>query len=360
VKKVFISDCEGPISKNDNAFELTAYYVPNGDHLFTVVSRYDDVLADVLKKPGYKAGDTLKLILPFLKAYGVTNRKMRIFSAKTLMLVSKVNKSLVFTRKVAHTFIVSTSYEHYIRALCQAINFPFENAYCTKVNIDKYMLSQKERERLKGLAAEIAKMPVIKIPRGARSIQDFSEYHQRTIKRLDEIFWEEIAKMEIGKIFDEVNPVSGREKAEAVTQITKRLGIGLSDVVYVGDSITDVEAFKTVRSGGGLTISFNGNEYAVREAEIAVMSEKALVAALLVGVFCKHGKKGVINLVNNWNVKRLKELDVDVKLKNEFFEAYGEKLPRVEVVTAANMEKLAKESTLFRKSVRGEAIGRLG
>jgi hypothetical protein len=79
-----------------------------------------------------------------------------------------------------------------------------------------------------------------------------------------------------------------------------------------------------------------------------------------VGVFCKHGKKGIINLVNNWNLKRLKELDVDVELKNGFFEAYSEKLPRVEVVTAANMEKLAKESTLFRKSVRGEAIGRLG
>jgi energy-converting hydrogenase A subunit R len=255
---------------------------------------------------------------------------------------------------------VSTSYEHYIRALCQAINFPFENAYCTRVNIDKYMLSQKERERLKGLAAEIVKMPIIEIPRGAQSIQDFPEHHQRTIKRLDEIFWEEIAKMKIGKIFDEVNPVGGREKAEAVTQIIKRLGIGLSDVVYVGDSITDVEAFKTVRSGGGLTISFNGNEYAVREAEIAVMSEKALVTALLVGVFCKHGKKGIINLVNNWNLKRLKELDVDVELKNGFFEAYSEKLPRVEVVTVANMEKLAKESTLFRKSVRGEAIGRLG
>jgi energy-converting hydrogenase A subunit R len=79
MKKVFISDCEGPISKNDNAFELTAHYVPNGERLFTVISRYDDVLAEVVKKPGYKAGDTLKLILPFLKAYGVTDRKMQKF-----------------------------------------------------------------------------------------------------------------------------------------------------------------------------------------------------------------------------------------------------------------------------------------
>jgi energy-converting hydrogenase A subunit R len=360
MKKVFISDCEGPISKNDNAFELTAHYVLNGEQLFTVISRYDDVLADVVKKPGYKAGDTLKLILPFLKAYGVTDRKMRSFSAKTLLLISNVKESLAFTRKIAHTFIISTSYEHYIRALCQAINFPFKNVYCTKVKMDKYLLSQKERDKLRELAAEIAKMPVIEIPKGAGSIQDFPKQHQQVIRRLDEIFWEEIAKMEIGKVFNKVNPVGGREKAEAVMQIAKNLGVSLSEVVYVGDSITDVEAFKKVRNSGGLTISFNGNEYAIREAEIAIMSEKALVTALLTAVFCKFGKQSVFELVNNWSFERLRELNVDTELKNKFFEAYGEKLPRVEVVTAANMERLAKESTTFRKTVRGEAIGRLG
>jgi len=334
--------------------------VPNGEQLFTVISRYDDVLAEVVKKPGYKAGDTLKLILPFLKAYGVTDYKMRNFSAKTLLLISNVKESLAFIRKVAHTFVVSTSYEHYIRALCQAINFPFKNVYCTKVEIDKYALSQKERNRLRELAAEIAKMPVIEIPKSASSIQNFPKQHQRVIRRLDEIFWEEIAKMEIGKVFNEVNPVGGREKAEAVLQIAQKLGVSLSRVVYVGDSITDVEAFKTVRGGGGLTISFNGNEYAIREAEIAIMSEKALVTALLTAVFCKFGKESVFELVNNWSFERLRELDVDTELKNRFFEAYGEKLPQVEVVTAANMERLAKESTAFRKTVRGEAIGRLG
>lgn len=334
--------------------------MPNGAHVFTVISKYDDVLADVVKKPGYKAGDTLKLILPFLRAYSVTDRKMRNFSAKTLLLISNAKESLAFIRKVASTFIVSTSYEHYIKALCQAIGFPFKNVYCTRVNIDKYALSEKEQDRLKEIATEIAKMPAIEIPKGASSIQDLPKMHQQVIKRLDEIFWEEIAKMEIGKIFKEVNPVGGGEKAEAVRQIAKKLGVNLSEVVYVGDSITDVEAFKTVRSEGGLTISFNGNEYAIREAEIAIMSEKALVTALLTTVFCKYGKEQVIGLINNWSFHRIKELDVGDELKNKFFEAYGEKLPHVEVVTASNMEKLAKESTAFRKTVRGEAIGRLG
>lgn len=52
MNRVFVSDCEGPISKNDNAFELAANFIPNGDIIFANISKYDDVLADVLHKPG--------------------------------------------------------------------------------------------------------------------------------------------------------------------------------------------------------------------------------------------------------------------------------------------------------------------
>ena len=64
-KKFFVSDCEGPISINDNAFELSSHFIEDGDKFFEIVSRYDDVLADVLKRQGYNAGGTLKLYYPF-------------------------------------------------------------------------------------------------------------------------------------------------------------------------------------------------------------------------------------------------------------------------------------------------------
>jgi energy-converting hydrogenase A subunit R len=348
------------MSKNDNAFEITSQFIPNGNSLFTIVSRYDDVLADVLKRPGYKAGDTLKLILPFLKAYGVTDQKMLEFSAQSLLLISNIMDALYYVQNIAYTFIVSTSYEHYIKALCHALSFPFENTYCTKVNIDKYKLSKKEEKRLKELAKEISQMPIFKIPLEARSLNDFPKEHQKIIQRLDEIFWKEIANMEIGKIFDEVNPVGGSEKAEAIKDVTKRLGIELADVMYVGDSITDVEAFRLVRAGGGLATSFNGNAYAVREAEIAVMSDKALVTAVLADVFSRFGKKEVMKLISNWSRSAIEKFDITTALKNRFLELCNDKFPVAEAVKPENMERLAKESTAFRKHVRGEAIGRLG
>ena len=85
----FNTDCEGPISKNDNAMELAASFIPDGGRFFSLVSKYDDFLADVEKRTGYKAGDTLKLILPFLKAHGVTNAEMVNYSRKKLNTMKK-------------------------------------------------------------------------------------------------------------------------------------------------------------------------------------------------------------------------------------------------------------------------------
>jgi energy-converting hydrogenase A subunit R len=360
VKRVFISDCEGPISKNDNAFELTAHFVPEGDKLFTVISKYDDVLADVFKRAGYKAGDTLKLILPFLKAYDVTNRKIQEFSAKSLILIANVKETIQHIKAIAHAFIVSTSYEHYIRALCKAIGFPFENTYCTKLDIDKYRIQEEEKTKLRDLAKEISQMPIIQIPSKAKSIEDFSEKDQKSIRRLDEIFWNEIATMEVGQIFSEVNPVGGCEKAEVVKDAVRRVGVSLVDVMYVGDSITDVEAFKLVRENGGLTVSFNGNQYAVKNAEIAVLSENSIVTAIIADVFCRFGKQSILKLVENWSREALKKTRVNENLLKRLFESYPNELPKVKIVTSENMEALAKESSEFRKMVRGEAVGRLG
>jgi energy-converting hydrogenase A subunit R len=360
VKKVFVSDCEGPISKNDNAFETASHFIPNGNKLFTVISEYDDVLADVLKRQNHKAGSTLKLILPFLKAYDVTDSKMREFSAQNLRLISNIENTLKHVRGVAHAYIVSTSYEHYIRALCQALEFPYENTYCTRVSIDKYHMTREEKTKLKETAKEISQMPMIEIPQNAKSMKDFSEKHQVTIHRLDEIFWKEIECTDCGRIFSEVDPVGGSEKAESIKDIIRKAGVTMADVMYVGDSITDIEAFRLVRENGGLTISFNGNQYAIKAAEIAVLSENSIVTAVIADVFSRFGKRQTLSLVENWNSQALKKSPVEHTLLNVLFKLFPKELPKVKIITSQNMEILAKDSTEFRKRVRGTAIGRLG
>jgi len=359
-RRRFISDCEGPISKNDNAYELAGHFIPDGDSFFALVSRYDDVQADVVKRPGYKAGDTLRLILPFLKAYGATNEKIKHFSAEHILLVPGARETLHFVSNLMPSFIVSTSYEQYIHALCSVIDFPRENVYCTRLDIDRYRVDTKEVEWLKQLREEITAMPMIEIPDGAVSLNNFSARDQRTIRRLDEIFWKEIAEMESGKMLEEVNPIGGFEKARTVKDIVEKTGSSLSDVMYVGDSITDVESFRLVRAKGGLTVSFNGNRYAVREAEVAVLSSNTIVTSILADAFGRFSKTHVVKLVEEWSYSALKQHGVTPALQNHIIKLYPKALPQVEMITLNNKERLMKESNVFRKTVRGEAIGRLG
>jgi energy-converting hydrogenase A subunit R len=339
---------------------MTSHFVPDGDKLFTVISRYDDVLAEVIKRPNYKAGETLKLILPFLKAYGVTDSKIRDFSAENLVLISGVTHTLQHVRNIAHAFIVSTSYEHYIKALCQAIGFPLENTYSTRLSIDKYGMTEKEKTKLKKTAKEIAQMPVIEIGPEAKSPRDLSVSDRETISRLDEIFWKEIACTDCGRVFSEVNPIGGNEKAEAIKDAVGKVAVGMTDVMYVGDSITDAEAFRLVKEHSGLTVSFNGNQYALKNAEIAVLSENSITTALIADVFSRFGKHEALRLVENWSRGALKKSAVDQTLLSNLFNLYPKELPKVKIITRENMEVLAKESSEFRKKVRGEAIGRLG
>lgn len=360
MKKIFISDCEGPISKNDNAFEITSHFVPNGNKLFTLISRYDDALADVVKKQGYKAGDTLKLVLPFLKAYGVTDQAMRDFSTRNLILISGAKDALQYVRSVAEAFIVSTSYEHYMKALCRAIDFPFENVYCTRFSINKYDIAENEKTELKQIAQEIARMPMFEIPQNVKSLKGLPQEAQKTIRRLDEFFWERITSMESSRIYSEVTPVGGSQKAMAIEDIAHKVGTTLADVMYVGDSITDEEAFRLVKKNGGLTVSFNGNQYAVENADIAVLSENSLATAIIADAFLRFGKQETLRLAENWSRQTLEKSPVSKQLLNRFFQLHPKELPKVKIITSKNKEELAKESSEFRKKVRGEAVGRLG
>ncbi len=358
-ERVFITDCEGPISKNDNAFELSSNFIPNGDRFFSVISRYDDVLSDVLKRPDYKAGDTLRLIAPFFKAYGVTDELIEEYSANNILLVPYAGETLRYVSRLMPSFIVSTSYEHYIRALCDETGFPFQNTYCTRLQLDQYVISEDEKIRLRLLAEEIARMPIVEIPEGAESLDDFPSEHREVIERLDAIFWIELAEMEVGKIIRDVNPVGGVEKAKAVRDIVNRTGVSFHDVMYVGDSITDVSPFQLVRENGGLTVSFNGNSYAVREAEVAVMSNNTVITSILAHIFKREGKAGVLNLVRE-GVSNYYRKIIAPELVSRYEGILLKEPPVLELVTDDNLRRLSLESSEFRKRVRGEAVGKLG
>ncbi len=359
-KRQFNTDCEGPISKNDNAMELAASFIPEGERFFSLISKYDDFLADVEKRSGYKAGDTLKLILPFLKAHGMTNAEMLSYSRGNILLVKGAVATLRFVNRLMPSFIVSTSYEPYLDALCSAVGFPMDHVYCTKVNIDAYPLGKGEESRLRALTSEIVQMNMITWEDEAMGIADLSREDQETMRRLNDIFWGEIATMEVGRVFEEVNPVGGVEKANAILDSLQRTGCEPADVIYVGDSITDVQAFKLVRDGGGMAVSFNGNGYAIRSADICCISKDTFVLSLLASSFYRGGRNGVLELAERWSRDFIKEREVEKELGIRLHSIPDEDFPQVKLITESNLHGLIEESEGFRKQVRGVEIGSLG
>jgi energy-converting hydrogenase A subunit R len=339
-RRFFVSDCEGPISINDNAFELSGNFIDDGEKFFEIISKYDDYLVEVIKRPDYNAGGTLKFILPFLKAYGVTNANIKSFSQDTLLLTPSALDTLQYIYNLLPSFIVSTSYQQYIHALCDSTGFPYENTYSTQLDIDKYTLSSKEKIRLMEIKGEII---------------DYPEF-----ENLDKIFWEELPKMRIGRIMEDVNPIGGEGKKNALKDIISKFKFKTSDLIYVGDSITDVQPLKFAYECGGLAISFNGNEYAVKEAEIVIMADNTLMISIITDLFNKTGKNGVLEFINAFiddPQLALYNYPVDPQLTLKFPSMSNSKIG---IVNNDNLNKLVNESLKYRKKIRGDVIGGLG
>ena len=357
MSRQFNTDCEGPISKNDNAFELAQALIPHGGQFFAKLSKYDDFLADIAHKPGYKAGDTLRLILPFFKAFGVTDAILWEFSSQNILLVPEAHTALRQIQDVMPAFIISTSYCPYINALCQIIGFPTKNAYCTEVSLDTIRITEAERNYIRALHREILELPDIRITAPVQKKEDMDPDSMECIDRLDHIFWSELADTECGKLLDEVSPIGGFEKAEAVKESCKKTGNELKDVIYVGDSITDVEAIRTVREAGGITVSFNGNRYAVQTAEVICISPDALILSQLASAFDAGGGRAVRDLVRR---RQAQHNRVQEGKKPGNTGLSSSRVAKLFLVTESLLPDLILESETFRKTVRGKQIGELG
>ncbi len=359
-------DCEGPITQNDNAFELCEELIPQGGDFFSRVSRYDDYLAEVERRPGYKAGDTLKLVLPFLKAYGATDKKMEEFSRKTLVLLKGAKEMLSQVASLMPTFIISTSYEPYLKALCAVTGFPVDQVYCTAVNLDKYQITGKETEKLKRLAQEIAEMPILEWPDGATGSEDLDIHGRKILARLNEIFWTILPSMKIGRVLNEVNPIGGVEKARAVEKSLSRTGKPVSEVFYVGDSITDIQALELVSQGGGIPMSFNGNKYAIRAARWACISHNTAIIAAIARFLQLQGMNALEDIVDSSLLEgrellnRLAEKGVEKKYLIPLENDQSPAPPKLICLERVDVDAVIQESEGVRKSVRGLSIGELG
>ena len=345
-EKSFITDCEGPLTLNDNAYEMAAEFIENGGELFKILSLYDDYLVDVVKMPDYKAGNTLKLILPFFVVENLINSDFIDFSKNNIYAVRDSKFLLNYLKEAMNIYIVSTSYGQYIEAVSDYMDVPFENTFYTNVDIDCLELTPDEIQKVTEFKGLILENP--------------DDY-----KMFDDIFFNQIAKMGIYEKIKDIKVVGGQGKKLAIDDIIKRDSINTDELLYIGDSITDVEPLEFARKNNGISISFNGNEYPLKVAEIAIVSPSALTTAVIANVYAKNDKDKVLEFIKDYNISNdLKNLfddySIDEEIKNKFFEVFAENYPLIQIITDDNYENILKISKDMRNNIRGQDIGGLG
>lgn len=345
-EKSFVSDCEGPLTLNDNAFELADNFIEDGGELFKILSLYDDYLADVVKMENYKVGNTLKFILPFFVVEGLKNKDMIDFSKNNIYAVSDSKFLLKYLKEAMNTYIVSTSYGQYIEAVSNYMEVPFENTFYTNVDMDCLKLNDEETQKI----IEFKKM-ILENPK------DYELF--------DDIFFTQIPEMGIYEKIRQIEVVGGKGKKLAIDRIIERDSINQNEIFYIGDSITDVEPLEFAHNNNGISVSFNGNEYPLKVAEIAIVSPSAVPTALLADVYAQNDKNKVLEFIKDYNesddLKKLfDEYNVLNEIRDKFFATFSNNYPVIQIITRENYSEILKISKEMRNNIRGQDIGELG
>ena len=252
-------DLEGPLSPQDNAYELMKLF-PNGDRVFEVISRYDDLLA-LEEREDYEPGDTLALIVPFLVLHSITEDNIADLAGK-VGLTGGAEKLISWLQtKVWKVFCISTSYEQYALHITHKLGIYAHNLSCTPFPGERLRLTlcKEDSALLQQTEEEILTM---------RPFDDDDKIKQR----LDYFFWEKLPATDLGEVIKVVKPVGGRRKVAALNRFADKYDQPLSDWVVIGDSITDSRMLQAVEGAGGLAIAFNANEYALPYSTMSLAS----------------------------------------------------------------------------------------
>ena len=290
--KYICFDLEGPLSPQDNAYDLMKLF-PGGDKVFEVISRYDDLLT-IEKKKDYEPGDTLALIIPFLAYHKITEQDVIAFASKATLTGGARELISYLKERQWMVFCISTSYKPYALTIISRLGISADNTACTEFPVEQLS---------KNFSASDFQ-PVMEIE---GKIKNCINVEDAWIKdNLDEFYWHQLPKTMFGNVLNLVKPVGGEKKVNALIQFSKREMKSLTDFVAVGDSITDYKMLQEVNRHGGLAIAYNGNEFVLPYATLGLASLNIFDLKPILDIWQNKGRPGVKDWITNNRVANTK------------------------------------------------------
>jgi len=233
---------------------------PNGDKVFEVISRYDDLLT-LEEREDYEPGDTLALIVPFLVLHNISEADITRLASKASLTGGAGELISWLQTKGWKIFCITTSYEQYAIHITQKLGIYAHNVACTLFPLNKFHqdLCTEDSALLRQIEQDVLTM---------NPIADDDKIKQS----LGLFFWKKLPTTDIGMAIKEVKPVGGRRKVAALNRFADTYAQPLSKWVVIGDSITDFRMLQAVEQAGGLAIAFNANEYAIPYSTMSLAS----------------------------------------------------------------------------------------
>ena len=292
MKNVICFDLEGPLSPQDNAYEVMGL-IDNGHKIFEVISRYDDLLT-IEGKENYEPGDTLSLIIPFLIYHDISEKDILTVSEKAKIvdgsefLISRL-KQLGWS-----PYIISTSYQQHAYNVGKQIGIPPERIYCTYFPLDE----------IKEFIKEVDTSLIEKLEKDILDKLYPNIYDNGMVKdRLDRFYYKDIVGTELGDIMKRVIVIGGQRKVDAILRIAKKIQTSLSELIVVGDSITDYKMLKQVTAEKGIAVVFNGNKYAIPHVNIGLAATDIRFLLIIISAYMRGGSSCVMDRVKTWEDK---------------------------------------------------------
>lgn len=365
--KVLFTDGEGPLVFKDLASDLMGRVTfklrdkeikeIKGSDFFELLSLYDDYLAEVGTE-GYQAGDTLALVVPHFLHHGLTDEDVvgEAKDAKVCLGVKEYIDGL--KRDGVEVRIISTAYRPMWKLVGDYLGIPQEHIACTELNLKNL----REKHQTAQLDASVEKMeqdvlPLLpwvaemkkEIDGGKSVVGVFKDIkYASLVQKLDKFYWQELKGLNY-EVLKDVEVVGGRRKIEAAERFAEELGVSLSEVPYVGDSITDKAMDERLAEEGGLPIAINGNSYALEFARVGIATKDMRNVRPILDAWWEGGLGKVKDFVNAFSAARL----IGGK---EGAPVPQEEWPHYQVLeTQQDKAEALKVHKIFRKLVRGPA-----
>lgn len=351
--KVYFTDGEGPVVFKDLARDISQKRLPNC--LFDTISMWVVHNSESPISP-FEPGDTLSLLVPHLLLHNVTDDDLLQESFSIRIANGAENHLRSLRQEGWQIRIVSTAYSHLWQMVGPRIGIEKDHIASTTLNLaalrNQYFdgrVAKRIRE-----AEEIIEEQSSKVKASIEDFKDgvtlseiFQQPHMVEISNtFDELYFSNLPNYDFPPL-DVVSAIGGERKVDAIKKFSQELNVSPSDLIYVGDSITDDRAHKFITESKGLSIAVNGDKFALRNSIIAIATEDMQSIKPIIDRWVKDGIDGVTKYVAEGQfVSGSKE-------RNGHF---AQRLARCSIVTPECIDSAVAVHREARARIRGNSL----